>query len=118
MGVELVYPAMLGPSPFCPGREISYACKMDSEHTSELAYLAKLLFNPLVPKRDLNYACGIEHSRSVNVPVSLCIQRGTRLDLPAVHPRNVPSSTKDAIRVMGCYQVCFPSVGGLEGFYT
>ena len=118
MGVELLYPAMLVPSPFCPGREVIYACKVDSKRTSELAYLAKLLFNPLVRKRDVNYACGIEHSRSVNIPVSLCIQQGARLDLPAVRPRNVPSSAKDAIRVMGCYQECFPSVGGLEGFYT
>ena len=49
--------------------------RMDSEGTSELAYPMSLLLNPQVPSRDVSYAWGIEHSRSVNVPVSLRTRR-------------------------------------------
>ena len=43
---------------------------------------------------------------------------GARLYLHAVRPGNFLSSAEDANRVRGCYQVCFPSVGGLEIGYT
>ena len=46
------------------------------------------------------------------------LTRGARLYLHAVRPRNFLSSAEDANRVRGCYQVCFPSVGGLKAGYT
>ena len=33
-----------------------------------------------------------------------------------MRPRNFLSSAEDANRARGCYQVCFPSVGGLGPF--
>ena len=38
--------------------------------------------------------------------------------LHAVRPENFLSSAEDANRVRGCYQVCFPSISGLEAGYT
>ena len=43
---------------------------------------------------------------------------GARLYLHAVRPGNFLSSAEDANRVSGCFQVCFPSVGGLETGYA
>ena len=44
--------------------------------------------------------------------------RGARLYLYAVRLGNFLSSAEDANGVRGCYQVCFPSVGGLGAGYT
>ena len=41
---------------------------------------------------------------------------GARLYLHMVRPENFLSSAEDANRVRGCYQVCFPSVGGLRPY--
>ena len=48
--------------------------------------------------------------------MSCHLVRGARLYLHAVRPRNFLSSAEEANGVRGCYQVCFPSVGGLRPF--
>ena len=60
----------------------------------------------------------LDGSYNNNIAESMTIKWGARLYLHAMRPGNFLSSAEDANRVRGCYQVCFPSVGGLEAEYT